>query len=57
MAPEIPDLLSKYGSLDHARSLARQYTLKAQENLELFPPCPEKTYFRIITEELLARTH
>ena len=57
MVPEFQDLLSKYGALDHARSLARQYTLKAQESLELFGPCPEKTYFRIITEELLARTH
>ena len=57
MVPEFQDLLSKYGALDHARSLARQYTLKAQESLELFGPCPEKTYFRIITAELLARTH
>ncbi|MFI5355455.1 MAG: polyprenyl synthetase family protein, partial [Desulfobaccales bacterium] len=57
MVPEFQALLSKYGALDHARSLARQYTLKAQESLELFGPCPEKTYFRIITEELLARTH
>jgi octaprenyl-diphosphate synthase len=57
MAPELGRLLKKYGALDHARSLARQYTLKAQENLEVFGACPEKTYFRIITEELLARTH
>ena len=57
MAPELRTLLNKYGSLDHARSLARQYTLKAQENLTLFEPCTEKTYFQIITEELLARTH
>ncbi|MCX5890639.1 MAG: polyprenyl synthetase family protein [Deltaproteobacteria bacterium] len=57
MAPELDTLLNKYGSLDHARSLARQYTGKAQENLTLFEPCTEKTYFQIITEELLARTH
>ena len=57
MAPELRTLLNKYGSLDHARSLARQYTLMAQENLTLFEPCTEKNYFQIITEELLARTH
>jgi len=57
MAQELRTLLNKYGSLDHARSLARQYTRKAQENLTLFEPCAEKTYFQIITEELLARTH
>lgn len=57
MAPELRRLLDQYGSLDHARSLARQYTLKAQEDLTAFDPCPEKTYFQIITEELLARTH
>ena len=57
MVPEFQELLSKYGALDHSRALARRYTLKAQESLELFGPCPEKTYFRIITEELLARTH
>jgi octaprenyl-diphosphate synthase len=57
MAPELRTLLNKYGSLDHARSLARQYTRQAQENLALFEPCTEKTYFQIITEELLARTH
>ena len=57
MAQELRTLLNKYGSLDHARSLARQYTRKAQENLTFFEPCTEKTYFQIITEELLARTH
>jgi len=57
MAPELRRLLDRYGSLDHSRSLARQYTLKAQENLEIFGPCPESIYFRLITEELLARTH
>lgn len=57
MAAELQDLLNKHGSLDHARSLARQYTLKAQENLGFFEACTEKTYFWIITEELLARTH
>ncbi|HEY9074451.1 MAG TPA: polyprenyl synthetase family protein, partial [Desulfobaccales bacterium] len=57
MAPELRTLLDTYGSLEHARSLARQYTLKAQEDLAAFDPCPEKTYFEIITGELLARTH
>jgi octaprenyl-diphosphate synthase len=57
MAPELRALLEKYDSLEHARSLARNYTLMAQEDLTLFDPCPEKTYFMIITEELLARTH
>jgi octaprenyl-diphosphate synthase len=57
MALELRTLLNKYGSLDHARSRARQYTRQAQENLTLFEPCAEKTYFSIITEELLARTH
>jgi octaprenyl-diphosphate synthase len=57
MVPELRRLLDRYGSLDHSRSLARQYTLKAQENLEIFGTCPESTYFRLITEELLARTH
>jgi octaprenyl-diphosphate synthase len=57
MIPELRLLLNKYGSLDHARSLARQYTLKAQEDLAVFASCPEKTYFRVIIEELLARTH
>ncbi|MCX5891963.1 MAG: polyprenyl synthetase family protein [Deltaproteobacteria bacterium] len=57
MAPEFQELLGKYRALEHARFLARQYTLKAQENLELFGPCPEKTYFQVITAELLARTH
>jgi octaprenyl-diphosphate synthase len=57
MIPEFHTLIDKYGALDHARAQARQYTLKAQENLSLFEPCAEKTYFSIITEELLARTH
>ena len=57
MAAELRTLLDKYGSLDHARNLARQYTRQAQENLTLFESCPEKAYFQIITEELLARTH
>ncbi len=56
-APELRSLLDKYGSLDHARTIARNYTLKAQENLETFPASLEKTYFWAITEELLARTH
>jgi len=57
MVPELGNLLTKYGSLDHARSLAREYTLKAQANLETFPPVPEKAYFQAFTEELLDRTH
>jgi octaprenyl-diphosphate synthase len=57
LAPELQSLFDKYGSLDYARTVARSYTLKAQENLETFPPSLEKTYFWAITEELLARTH
>jgi octaprenyl-diphosphate synthase len=57
MVPELGNLLTKYGSLDHARSLAREYTLKAQADLEAFPPVPEKAYFQAFTEELLSRTH
>jgi octaprenyl-diphosphate synthase len=57
MIPELRHLLDKYGSLDHARNLAREYTLKAQVNLEAFPPVPEKGYFRAFTAELLDRTH
>jgi octaprenyl-diphosphate synthase len=55
--PELMALLTRYGSLAHARSYARRYTLQAQENLAVFPDSPEKTYFLAITEELLARTH
>ena len=56
-APEMKNILGKYESLDHARAVARDYTLKAQANLATFPACLEKTYFWAITEELLARTH
>ncbi|MHB9073933.1 MAG: polyprenyl synthetase family protein [Desulfobaccales bacterium] len=56
-APELKRLLDKYGSLDHSRGIARDYTLKAQDNLGTFPASLEKTYFWAITEELLARTH
>jgi octaprenyl-diphosphate synthase len=56
-APELKSLLEKHGSLDHARAIARDYTLKAQDNLGTFPASLEKTYFWAITEELLARTH
>jgi len=45
------------GSLDYARKQARHYTLKAQDNLQLFPESMEKGYFWAITEELLRRTH
>ena len=57
MILELRQLLDKYGSLDHARNLAREYTLKAQANLGAFPQVPEKTYFQAFTEELLDRTH
>jgi octaprenyl-diphosphate synthase len=51
------ELLDRYGSLDHARQLARHYTGKAQENLALFPASSEKSYFEAITEELLDRSY
>jgi octaprenyl-diphosphate synthase len=54
--PELLGLLQQYGSLDHARTQARHYTLKAQESLALFPDSQPKAYFEAITEELLART-
>ena len=57
LAPELRNLIDKCGSLDYARTVARNYTLKAQENLKTFPSSREKTYFWAITEELLARTH
>jgi len=57
MIPELRHLLDKHHSLDHARARAREYTLKAQANLEAFPPVPEKAYFRAFTEEMLDRTH
>ncbi len=57
MIPELMGLLDKYGSLDYARDTARRYTLKAQENLGVFPDSKEKTCFWAITEELLDRTH
>jgi octaprenyl-diphosphate synthase len=56
-APALKDILEQYGSLDHARAIARDYTLKAQACLTCFPDSREKTYFWAITEELLARTH
>ncbi len=56
-APKLRSLLDQHRSLDYARTVARSYTLKAQENLETFSPSPEKTFFWAITEELLARTH
>jgi octaprenyl-diphosphate synthase len=56
-AQELRDLLDKYGSLDHARAVARSYTLEAQTRLATFSASLEKTYFWAITEELLARTH
>jgi octaprenyl-diphosphate synthase len=57
LIPELKGLLDAYGSLDHAREVARRYTRLAQENLASFTACREKTYFWTITEELLARTH
>jgi octaprenyl-diphosphate synthase len=56
-ASELRNLLDQHGSLDHARTVARNYTLKAQANLSAFPASLEKTYFWAITEELLGRTH
>jgi octaprenyl-diphosphate synthase len=56
IAPEILSILEKYDSLDYARTQARHYTLKAQENLKLFPESVEKSYFWAITAELLQRT-
>jgi octaprenyl-diphosphate synthase len=57
LVPELRQLLDKYASLNHARSIARQYTLQAKDNLALFPPSREKEYFSAITSELLDRTH
>ncbi|MFH1596097.1 MAG: polyprenyl synthetase family protein [Pseudomonadota bacterium] len=57
MTQSLLDLLNKYGSLDHARNLARHYTRKAQENLADFPVSQEKAYFWAITEELLERSY
>ena len=57
MTQSLLDLLNKYGSLAHARNLARHYTRKAQENLADFPVSQEKAYFWAITEELLERSH
>ncbi len=56
-AQELKSILERYGSVNHARATARQYTLQAQENLAAFPASPEKNYFWAITEELLSRTH
>jgi octaprenyl-diphosphate synthase len=55
-AQEIRKLLEHCGALDYARSLARTYTLAAQENLQAFPDSKEKGYFWDITEMLLERT-
>ncbi len=57
LVPELRRLFDKYGSLEHARSMARGYTLKAQDNLAAFPPSREKEYFQAITGELLNRTY
>lgn len=57
LGPELRSILDSYGSINHARQLARTYTLKAQENLGNFPAGQEKTYFWAIIEELLERTH
>ncbi len=56
-APEILAILHRSGSLTYAREQARHYTLKAQENLDIFPESLEKGYFRAITAELLSRTY
>jgi octaprenyl-diphosphate synthase len=55
-APELLEILARYGSLDYARERARHYTLQAQANLNSFPDSPEKAYFWAITEELLYRS-
>jgi octaprenyl-diphosphate synthase len=55
-APEILEILNRYGSLDYAKACARHYTGLAQENLALFPESPEKTSFWAITTELLDRS-
>ena len=57
MVPELRRLFDKYGSLEHARSMARGYTLKAHDNLAAFPSSREKEYFQAITGELLNRTY
>jgi octaprenyl-diphosphate synthase len=57
MVPQLRELLEKYGSLDHARRVARRHTRAAQEGLALFSPSPEKHYLEAITAELLERTH
>lgn len=55
-APEILEILHRFGSLDYAKERAAHYTALARENLALFPDSPEKTYFEAITAELLDRT-
>jgi octaprenyl-diphosphate synthase len=55
-APEILEILTRYGSLDYAREQARHYTLQAQANLSVFSDSPEKAAFWAITEELLQRS-
>lgn len=53
---ELKPLLDKYGALDHARRLARQYTSNSQACLAVFPPALEKTLFLEITNYLVERT-
>jgi octaprenyl-diphosphate synthase len=54
---EIQAILERCGSLDYARSRARDFTLAAQQNLAGFPASREKDIFLAITAELLQRTH
>jgi octaprenyl-diphosphate synthase len=55
-APEILEILAKYGSLDYARERARLYTTQAQANLNVFPDSPEKASIWAMTATLLDRT-
>lgn len=56
-APEILEMLNRYGSLDYAREQARHYTMQALANLAVFPDSPEKASFQAITEKLLQRSY
>ncbi|MBM4286319.1 MAG: polyprenyl synthetase family protein [Deltaproteobacteria bacterium] len=55
--PELQAILRRAGSLDYARSRARDFTRAAQNDLADFPPSREKDIFLAITAELLERTH
>ncbi len=57
LTTELLNIVGKYDGVAYAQGVAREYTLKAQDNLGAFPASQEKQYFWAITEELLARTH